>query len=63
MVADPFRLRVPASSHHGREDGIPDSLSVKVLGIGVVLLGILLQAPQCECLIGNRPCKALMMNL
>lgn len=48
MVVDPFRIREQADKHHGRDDGISDSLSEKCLGVGMVLLGIFLRAPQCE---------------
>lgn len=48
MVVDPFRIREPADSDEGRSDGMPDTLSGKLVGVGVALLGILLRAPQCE---------------
>jgi hypothetical protein len=51
MVVDPFRIREPADSDEGRSDGIPDTLSGKLLGVGVSLLGIFLRAPQCKCLV------------
>jgi hypothetical protein len=51
MVVDPFRIREPADSDHDRSDGIPDTLSGKLLGVGVTLLGIFLRAPQCKSLI------------
>ena len=47
MVTDPFRIRdtSPASDH---DDGISDSVSAKLIGIGLTLLGAALVAPQCE---------------
>jgi hypothetical protein len=51
MVVDPFRIREPVDSDHDRSDGIPDTLSGKLLGVGVSLLGIFLRAPQCELLL------------
>jgi len=48
MVVDPVRVREPANSDEGKSDGIPDTLSGKLLGVGVALLGMLLRAPQCE---------------
>jgi hypothetical protein len=48
MVVDPFRTRNSAALHEGRDDGIPDTLSVKLLGVSASLLGVLLRAPQCE---------------
>jgi hypothetical protein len=53
MVVDPFRIREPANSDEGRSDGIPDTLSGKLLGVGVSLLGIFLRAPQCKSLIST----------
>jgi hypothetical protein len=50
MVVDPFRIREPVDSEHDRSDGIPDTLSGKLLGVGVSLLGIFLRAPQCMSL-------------
>jgi hypothetical protein len=50
MVVDPFRIREPEDSDHDRSDGIPDTLSGKLLGVGVSLLGIFLRAPQCKSL-------------
>jgi hypothetical protein len=51
MVVDPFRIREPEDLDHDRSDGIPDTLSGKLLGVGVSLLGIFLRAPQCELLL------------
>ena len=48
MVTDPLRIRTPDDSHHGSSDGIPDTLSGKVLGVGITLLGAVLRAAQCE---------------
>jgi len=48
MVVDPFRIREPVDSDEGRSDGIRDTLSGKLLGVGVALLGVLLRAPQCK---------------
>jgi len=48
MVVDPLRIREPADSDHGPTDGIPDTLSGKLIGVGILLLGISLRAPQCE---------------
>jgi hypothetical protein len=47
MVTDPFRIRdtTPASDN---DDGISDSVSTKLIGIGLTLLGAALVAPQCE---------------
>jgi hypothetical protein len=67
MVVDPFCIREPVDSDHDRSDGIPDTLSGKLLGVGVSLLGIFLTAPQCKSLfptvtsgimmlINSRPC-------
>jgi drug/metabolite transporter (DMT)-like permease len=47
IITDPFRVREPATAH-GREDGIPDTLSGKLTGIGLTLLGVCLRAPQCK---------------
>jgi drug/metabolite transporter (DMT)-like permease len=47
IVTDPLRVREPATAH-GREDGIPDTLSGKLIGIGLTLLGVSLRAPQCK---------------
>jgi drug/metabolite transporter (DMT)-like permease len=47
IITDPFRVREPATAH-GREDGIPDTLSGKLTGIGLTLLGVCLRAPQCQ---------------
>lgn len=50
MVVDPLRIREPADSDHDPTDGIPDTLSGKLIGVGILLLGIFLRAPQCEYL-------------
>jgi hypothetical protein len=47
MVTDPFLIRdnTPPS---GNNDGISNSVSNKLIGIGLTLLGAALVAPQCE---------------
>ena len=47
MVTDPFRLR-DESTPSEKNDGISDSISTKLIGIGLTLLGAALVAPQCE---------------
>jgi len=55
MVVDPFRIREPVDLDEGRSGGIPDTLSGKLLGVGVALLGVLLRAPQCKSLAPQAP--------
>jgi hypothetical protein len=54
MVTDPFRIRdtTPASDN---DDGISDSISTKLTGIGLTLLGAALVAPQCESNTTSQP--------
>lgn len=48
MLADPFRIRGQPDADDKKDDGIPDTLSGKLFGICVVLLGMILRVPQCE---------------
>ena len=59
MVVDPLRVREPADSNQDPNDGIPDTLSGKLIGVGILVLGIFLRAPQCEYLVqrGPRECN------
>jgi hypothetical protein len=47
MVTDPLRIRDTAPSSD-KDDGASDSVSTKLIGIGLTLLGAALVAPQCE---------------
>jgi hypothetical protein len=52
LIVDPFKVKRGASpssiSHFGVGDGIPDTLSTKLVGIGLCSSGMLLLAIQCE---------------
>lgn len=47
IITDPLRIREATPSFE-RNDGIPDSVSDKLIGIVLTLLGAALVAPECE---------------
>jgi hypothetical protein len=54
MVTDPFRIR-DATPSSDNNDGISDTISTKLIGIGLTLLGAALVAPQCESNTTSQP--------
>jgi hypothetical protein len=65
LITDPFRIREPGASlpddDHGGGDAIPDTIPLKLLGIGLTLLGIGITAPQCKSTLSHSDSQRLLI--